>query len=90
MKTLDEYISKIKEKGCYYCGSFLNITIDHRHPKSLGGKFHKKNLQCLCRACNVMKASIPHKTLLHVFVYYEKRIRNKTKFGKKILKKMIP
>ena len=34
-----------------------DLQIDHIIPLSLGGRHEKKNLQCLCRFCNVKKSN---------------------------------
>jgi hypothetical protein len=41
--------------ACLHCGSFEDLTIDHRFPESLGGTLDKENLQTLCRRCNSIK-----------------------------------
>jgi 5-methylcytosine-specific restriction endonuclease McrA len=52
---------------CTDCGTTENITIDHIHPISRGGKNNKNNIQPLCRKCNSTKSakiiSIPHTSL---------------------------
>lgn len=48
---------KIK-KYCKFCGSIENLTIDHKHPKVLGGTDNKNNLQTLCFPCNSLKSGI--------------------------------
>lgn len=43
---------------CRYCGRELQpeeMTIDHIHPKSKGGKDHPKNLTAACNQCNGRK-----------------------------------
>ena len=42
---------------CVYCGSTNNLTIDHVHPRTLGGKDEASNLVCACRKCNQAKGS---------------------------------
>lgn len=44
---------------CHYCGKGFNpnrinpnITLDHRIPKALGGRYTVDNLQLACRPCN--------------------------------------
>lgn len=44
---------------CVYCGK-LATTMDHVHPKHLGGKNEWQNLVAACRSCNGKKG---HKTL---------------------------
>lgn len=46
---------------CRYCGATDNLTLDHKHPKILGGTDAKKNLQTLCLTCNMLKSDIPDK-----------------------------
>lgn len=42
---------------CKYCGSTLNLEIDHIIPISKGGKSEYNNLQTLCHRCNVNKGT---------------------------------
>ena len=43
---------------CIACGATENLTIDHVVPRSKGGGNKFKNLQTLCRDCNVKKAGL--------------------------------
>lgn len=42
---------------CVTCGTtrFSELTIDHRVPRSRGGRNEDANLQTMCRRCNVEK-----------------------------------
>jgi 5-methylcytosine-specific restriction endonuclease McrA len=40
---------------CQKCGTDKNLTMDHKHPWSLGGPDTVENLQVLCRSCNSSK-----------------------------------
>lgn len=40
---------------CVYCGSHLDLTVDHIIPKSLGGKNTWDNLVTACKLCNNKK-----------------------------------
>lgn len=62
---------ELKMKRCAYCYATKNLTLDHKHPKILGGTDDKKNLQCLCKRCNQMKSKIPHGVLMGIFKWYE-------------------
>lgn len=42
---------------CVQCGTSEDLTIDHIHPKSLGGADTADNLQTLCRPCNCRKGA---------------------------------
>jgi hypothetical protein len=42
---------------CVQCGTVEDLTIDHIHPKSLGGADTADNLQTLCRSCNSRKGA---------------------------------
>ena len=75
-KYKKEYVKKPK---CRYCHSTENLTIDHKHPKSLGGTDEPKNLMTLCGSCNLVKGSIPHKRLLSILRWYEKTKEIRTK-----------
>ena len=60
----------IKKKRCRYCKATENLTIDHKIPKSKGGSNDKKNLQCLCKRCNMTKSSLSHKQVLRYFNWF--------------------
>jgi len=47
---------KYKHK-CNYCGSTENLEIDHINPVSKGGLNQFKNLQVLCKSCNINKSN---------------------------------
>ncbi|WP_278523477.1 HNH endonuclease [Methanobrevibacter arboriphilus] len=40
---------------CLKCGTRKDLTIDHITPRSKGGSNELKNLQTLCRNCNIKK-----------------------------------
>lgn len=40
---------------CVTCGTHLNLTLDHKHPVSLGGGNDIDNLQTMCMPCNAKK-----------------------------------
>jgi len=42
---------------CCYCGSVENLTLDHIHPKTRGGRDETRNLVPACLACNRAKGS---------------------------------
>lgn len=42
---------------CVACGDSEDLTIDHIHPWSKGGKTTEPNLQTLCRSCNSRKGA---------------------------------
>ena len=45
---------------CVYCGKSYDLsmlTIDHVHPRSLGGEDITSNVVCACRSCNQDKGS---------------------------------
>ncbi len=44
--------------ACAYCGSKLNLTLDHVIPKSKGGKTTWNNLVAACRKCNSKKGHL--------------------------------
>ena len=48
------------DNTCIYCGKThdtTDLTIDHVHPKSLGGNDHTANCVCACRRCNQLKGT---------------------------------
>lgn len=44
-------------RSCQVCGTTEHLTLDHIHPKSLGGQDVLENLQTLCRPCNSRKGA---------------------------------
>jgi len=40
---------------CAYCGSDINLTLDHITPKVKGGTDRVTNLICACESCNLDK-----------------------------------
>lgn len=40
---------------CAYCGRYRDLTVDHIHPKSKGGKDNWENLISACMKCNSRK-----------------------------------
>jgi 5-methylcytosine-specific restriction endonuclease McrA len=40
---------------CQYCGTLKNLTLDHVHPRSKGGKSSWSNLVTACQRCNAHK-----------------------------------
>ena len=55
-----------KKSRCTYCHSTENLTVDHKHPKALGGTDEDSNLQTLCQPCNELKSGIPDKTFKRI------------------------
>lgn len=45
-------------KFCQYCRGTENLTLDHKVPRSQGGKNTVSNIQCLCKSCNMMKSGM--------------------------------
>lgn len=41
---------------CLNCDSNFDLQVDHIHPKGLGGNNCPKNLQTLCRSCNLRRS----------------------------------
>lgn len=42
---------------CVYCGSAVDLTIDHKTPEILGGTLDESNLVTACRSCNSEKGT---------------------------------
>lgn len=55
-KTRNEVLIKFKHT-CVYCGATDNLQIDHIYPVSKGGVSQIKNLQVLCKKCNIKKSN---------------------------------
>lgn len=43
--------------ACVFCGSDVDLHLDHVYPWSLGGPDTVENLQVLCRPCNLAKSN---------------------------------
>lgn len=55
-RSIKEYF----DNTCVYCGKTYDLSelsIDHVHPRSLGGKDEAKNIVCACTRCNQEKGS---------------------------------
>jgi 5-methylcytosine-specific restriction endonuclease McrA len=48
-------IALLRGDPCAYCGSRLDITVDHIEPLAAGGEHHFDNLTAACRPCNASK-----------------------------------
>ena len=48
-------IFKRDSNHCQYCGSGRDLTLDHVHPRSRGGKSSWDNLVTACKSCNSRK-----------------------------------
>lgn len=57
LAILRERIYERDGHKCVFCGSPDDLTLDHIHPKSLGGADTEDNLQTLCRSCNSSKGA---------------------------------
>ena len=51
----DERIKLTVPQACYYCGSLLNLVVDHLIPRIRGGPDLSDNLVWACRSCNSSK-----------------------------------
>ncbi len=51
----DERIKMTAPQACYYCGSTVNLAVDHLIPKIRGGPDEADNLVWACRPCNSSK-----------------------------------
>lgn len=52
---------------CHYCHENMhikNLTVDHKHPRFLGGANELDNLVLACRKCNGEKGHTPYKKYL--------------------------
>jgi 5-methylcytosine-specific restriction endonuclease McrA len=53
--TVPTLIAEVLKNPCQICGTTENLTVDHMHPISEGGKTTVSNLQSLCNSCNSFK-----------------------------------
>ena len=51
----DERLKMTASQACYYCGSTLNLAVDHLVPRIRGGADESDNLVWACRSCNSSK-----------------------------------
>lgn len=75
IKFYNWWLKKHKDLKCYYCAEDTlphledfqakKTTIDHKHPRSLGGSNKKNNLVIACRECNMKKGNIPLELFLN-------------------------
>ncbi|MBC7113375.1 MAG: HNH endonuclease [Candidatus Methanomethyliales bacterium] len=53
-----EYVKEREKKDeCIFCGSKVDLTIDHLFPRSLNGPNNEKNVVWICSKCNSSKGS---------------------------------
>ena len=57
-------------KKCKYCKTKENLTIDHKVPKSRGGKNIKSNYQDLCARCNGIKSDLTDKEVRRIYRWF--------------------
>ena len=55
MRPTRQAIFRRDAQTCQYCGSKANLTLDHVHPRSRGGKDTWENLVAACVTCNNKK-----------------------------------
>lgn len=65
---------------CQYCGkrfSTTELSLDHVHPRSLGGKTSWENIVCACLKCNIRKGGRnPEQAGMHLITPPKKPKRN--------------
>jgi len=57
IKSVKEAVFKRDGDRCRFCGSQIDLTVDHIIPVSQGGKDEFGNFQTLCRKCNSSKSN---------------------------------
>jgi len=62
--------TELKMKRCKYCKDTENLTIDHKVPISQGGKNEFKNLQCLCKRCNILKSGLSDRQVRNLWKWF--------------------
>ena len=65
-RAIKEYF----DNTCIYCGETYDateLTIDHVHPKSLGGPSNTKNSVCACFKCNQEKGTTDWQSFIAKF-----------------------
>jgi 5-methylcytosine-specific restriction endonuclease McrA len=55
LKPTKNLVKKLGNYACAYCGSYLDLTVDHLIPTSRGGEHSFENMVCACRSCNEKK-----------------------------------
>lgn len=53
--NINNYYYTLYHKGAI--GNYILMTIDHKIPKSLGGKDKQSNLATMCENCNILKGN---------------------------------
>jgi len=54
-KTRRARVMERDGQACVKCQATEDLTIDHIHPRILGGRNNEDNLRILCRPCNSRK-----------------------------------
>lgn len=66
--TMLQQIFEEQQRCCAYSGELLipgvNMSLDHKLPRSRGGTNNTTNLQCVTRRVNLMKADMTHEEFL--------------------------
>lgn len=76
-------VNYTKAAKCRYCKSTQNLTVDHKVPKTQGGKDEIKNYQTLCERCNKIKSGLSHKEVMRYFNWFLEVQKGRIKAGKK-------
>src|SRR5690625_7295879 len=56
-RMIRSWLLETQNGECQRCSTTHNLTIDHIVPLSMGGSWHRNNLQLLCRRCNRKKGA---------------------------------
>ena len=73
--VVPEPVALLYKNGCGFCGSHERLHLDHKLPRSRGGKTVAENLQWLCRRCNQSKTDMTTEEFFeHIGNIYRRRI----------------
>ena len=76
---------KIKMKKCKYCHSKKNLTVDHKISQIHGGSSEAKNLQTLCKKCNMMKSGFDDNQIRNLWKWFIEIQNSRKEKGKKLM-----
>lgn len=67
------------KKKCRYCHLTEDLTYDHKVPIVQGGTDDPKNIQVLCKRCNMIKSGLSHNEVRRLFAWFKSIESTRTK-----------